>query len=511
MSYKETPHVKSESEDFDKCAVCLQKFSSNYTKSYPSNCFHSFCFECIIEWSKVKYNCPLCKTSFDRIIYDLNSRLEYKAYFLEIKETENLPDVLPFSPQRSFLFPKPISKASWIANIDQAPIEFRMLIYKNNLYANPNQIQADVTLSNVNLDENETLSDNLECISYRPVIRFRDTRPEWYEKNPACTHRIMLFLYRELKAIAGIVPSGSQERLVHSLRSQLICIIVKLLKRYEIKSENFYREISEYIRPLKYVRHFQHELDAFAKSTCTDLVEYDAKVVYYKDESSLPLNNENDLIKIIPLKPLPENLSKYRLLRKEKTPLENYYESYEASIYEVQPSTSRAVEERDLSDSEQSSFCEIISPPRKKTPPLVHLESSGSDIEFSSVQSRSISSTTMQVETTDDTLKRKSRSKSPSRKHKKKHKKESRHRHKKKSHKKKSKKKKYKSKKRRSRTRSRSYSSSRSPSRSRSRRRKRQSRSRTHSSDRNICSVICDSKKEENKPCDEINLEQQNE
>ena len=43
------------------CVICLE--SIRYQGSL-SVCSHSFCFECILEWSKVDNSCPLCKSKF---------------------------------------------------------------------------------------------------------------------------------------------------------------------------------------------------------------------------------------------------------------------------------------------------------------------------------------------------------------------------------------------------------------------------------------------------------------
>lgn len=449
--------TKTEPEDFGKCAICLQKFPSNASKSYASKCFHSFCFECLLEWSKVKYSCPLCKSDFDRIIYYIISRLEYKVYFMKIKDVENLPEIIAVSPHtRMFTQTHKYSKASWTVNREQAPVEFRILVYKNSWYVNPHQIQKDITLDNVDLIENDVSSEKLECLFYESVNRFRDVRPEWFNKNTACSHRLMQFLYRELKAISGIFPSGSNERLGHNFRSQLICRIIKLIKKFDIKSDRFFQEISEYIRPLKYARHFQHEFYSFAKSICLDLTEYDAKCVYYQDEASVPLINETNLSKATPFQSLPINLSRYRLLKKDQNDLHLFYDNSEPPQFDVQPSTSRAAEERELSESEQSSFCEIVTPPRKKTPPLIEIDTS--DVETSSTQSRSISSKTCMTKT-----KRKSRSKSRSKSRYKRHKKKDKS-NEKKSHKKSKKKKKKHKKRSASRENDRSRSSNKSNS-----------------------------------------------
>ena len=449
---------KIESEDFGKCAICLQKFPSNQSKAYASKCFHSYCFECLLEWSKVKYSCPLCKIDFDRIIFHITSRLEYKSYFLKTKEIENLPDIISISPEIGLISEThQYSKASWMINTEQAPIEFRIMVYKNNWYVNSNQILKDITLENIDLIDYDNQSEKIECLFYEPVSRFRNVKPEWFEKNPACSHRLTPFLHRELNAISGIFPSGSNGRLCQNARSQLISTIIKLIKKYDIKSDKFYQEISEHIRPLKYARHFQHEFLSFARSICLDLSEYDAKCVYYQDERSIPLLNENNLDKIIPFESIPVNLSRYRLLNKEKNELQLFYDYLEPSQFEVQPSTSRAAEERESIElSEQSSFCEIVTPPRIQTPPLIQIDSSSSDIESESIKSRRLKS---KVST-----KRKSQSRSRSRSKSRKRSRSKSKRVKKKSKKdhKKSKKKKKKHKKRKSRSprRKKNYQSS---------------------------------------------------
>ena len=50
----------------DKCAVCLNNKQLDIIARIDS-CSHTFCFSCIIEWSKVRAICPLCKQPFNLI------------------------------------------------------------------------------------------------------------------------------------------------------------------------------------------------------------------------------------------------------------------------------------------------------------------------------------------------------------------------------------------------------------------------------------------------------------
>lgn len=50
----------------EKCAVCLNNKETDIIARIDS-CSHTFCFSCILEWSKVRAICPLCKQPFNHI------------------------------------------------------------------------------------------------------------------------------------------------------------------------------------------------------------------------------------------------------------------------------------------------------------------------------------------------------------------------------------------------------------------------------------------------------------
>lgn len=64
-------------EEKTKCAICLGDLVN---KSYSNSCCHQFCFGCLLEWSKVKPECPLCKSSFTTIIHNIRSDNVYDEY-----------------------------------------------------------------------------------------------------------------------------------------------------------------------------------------------------------------------------------------------------------------------------------------------------------------------------------------------------------------------------------------------------------------------------------------------
>lgn len=63
------------------CAICLGVPDN---KSFASNCLHEFCFVCLLEWSKVKAECPLCMQPLCSIIHNVKFDHEYDE--LEIQK-----------------------------------------------------------------------------------------------------------------------------------------------------------------------------------------------------------------------------------------------------------------------------------------------------------------------------------------------------------------------------------------------------------------------------------------
>ena len=71
-----TSRPKSASPE-PNCAICLGKLEN---KSFTDSCFHTFCFVCLEEWSKVKPECPLCKQKFKSIIHNVRSLDDYDQH-----------------------------------------------------------------------------------------------------------------------------------------------------------------------------------------------------------------------------------------------------------------------------------------------------------------------------------------------------------------------------------------------------------------------------------------------
>jgi len=199
------------------CPICLGEVDS---KSTTNTCLHKFCFTCLLEWSKVKAVCPLCKGKFTRILYNFRSDNDYDKCILPP----------PPEPQQA-------------ASLQVFLHRRRRDVYTLDLRARP---LSDIT------------------------NRFRECSPEWYRTNEAQTHRLVPWLNRELNVVLDI--SGQQGR-----EEFLITQILEWVKLYNITSQEMRDQLLPYLSTS--TEHFQHEFYQFARSPF-DLPLYDRLVTY---------------------------------------------------------------------------------------------------------------------------------------------------------------------------------------------------------------------------------------
>lgn len=69
--------IRPLSPSFTKCPICLLDCMDR-DPSFTNTCFHLFCYVCIENWTKNKATCPLCRTKFTKIIYNIKSATKYE-------------------------------------------------------------------------------------------------------------------------------------------------------------------------------------------------------------------------------------------------------------------------------------------------------------------------------------------------------------------------------------------------------------------------------------------------
>ena len=100
------------------------------------------------------------------------------------------------------------------------------------------------------------------------TLTVRECTPTWFAANPACLHRLVPFLARELLALLW-----NDERTIEHIIQEVLTTI----QIHEIRSLVLTRKLSEYLG--RYTKHFLHEFYTFA-SCPYDLAGFDRYAQY---------------------------------------------------------------------------------------------------------------------------------------------------------------------------------------------------------------------------------------
>ncbi|GBM23417.1 E3 ubiquitin-protein ligase Topors [Araneus ventricosus] len=276
-SKKTSPNSEKSEEDVERpaspsspepnCAICLEPLQN---KSFTDSCFHTFCFTCLLEWSKVKAECPLCKQQFKSIVHNVKKDLTFDEYVIGSKTGKFM--ALVRTDQARFRYPTTMT-ASRILERNRATYQesYQSQIASHRMRFAPHS---------VNLYSSAQIMSRLPCPFRRRVYeqnfwvktplgsRTRLATPEFYKRNPGCTHRLVPWLNRELVSLW-------QDNEAHV--SFVLELIMSLVQRYHINSQEFLIHIEPYMG--RNTHHFIHEFHAFAISPY-DMENYDAHADY---------------------------------------------------------------------------------------------------------------------------------------------------------------------------------------------------------------------------------------
>eukprot|EP00116_Pleurobrachia_bachei_P000488 sb/3460750/ len=246
---------ESHSSDKDSCSICLGAFTN---RSFINECFHAFCYYCILQWSEVAQTCPLCKKSFTKIIHDVTSIRTYKETM--VHKSERAVQI-PHTVRNSF---RPIVRYRTTQRDGEVEIE------PDN---NPPNSQPPPTLRREKRrlkhrprDEEEVkfLEDRLKIYTEnqwaKPLVlethrRLRRASPTFYVNFEGAKHRLFQFIRCELEVLLN-----DNADTVYKVIER----IWKLLDKYPIKSDAFHRKCKPHLGDK--TGHFCHELYMFAIS-----------------------------------------------------------------------------------------------------------------------------------------------------------------------------------------------------------------------------------------------------
>ncbi|XP_013197202.2 E3 ubiquitin-protein ligase Topors [Amyelois transitella] len=354
------------------CAICLGTCKN---KSFTDSCLHQFCFTCLLTWSKVKAECPLCKQNFKSIIHNVRSNHQYEEYMVEQRETEedtiarfDIDNTITQATRRfryrtTLTLPRRDSLAIQQLLLQAAaplpprgprrrsPGSFRRTVYRHNLYARP---LPDFT------------------------GRFRDCSPQFYRYNDTQMHRLVPWLNRELHYLLN-------ENIGHI--SYVITRILELLPQYHINSPEFRAAVQPYFRDR--TEHFLHELYCFA-STPYDMTGYDRNVQYTTDTRISTMINEvisssesdasvdSDIVMVSSSEPAEAPPGPSRVAGPSRVPQPVYPHNYiaEPSVIPIETISHSDTDD----DSSEVMVVGYIKPPQDRTPEVVDLLGSDSDV-----------------------------------------------------------------------------------------------------------------------------------
>ena len=249
------------------CSICLGKVEN---KSFTDSCFHTFCFVCLVEWSKVKAVCPLCKQPFKSIIHNVRSNEDYDQLYLEHRDQATERSASNRSDER-FRYRTTVTREAWIERQLQMQQRQLELLQRPSLTTTRSMWtrhrQASTSAFRKRIYTMGMRVSEVKTACGRP-LRQREVSPAFFSRNPACIHRLVPWLNREL----NVLLHNHEDNVQFVLE-----LIMDLLKRFDIQSEEFAEHLRSFLG--QRTEHFIHEFYTFCRSPY-DMVAYDGYAVY---------------------------------------------------------------------------------------------------------------------------------------------------------------------------------------------------------------------------------------
>ncbi|KAJ8382994.1 hypothetical protein SKAU_G00037720 [Synaphobranchus kaupii] len=283
-SSKASQSMSVEASPDSKCPICLDRFNN---MAYLDRCLHKFCFRCIHEWSKNKAECPLCKQPFNSIFHTVKAENDFKEFVLRPAENGSFgsPGALRLrysttqtrerrrSPRRTS--PPPDNGVIFEGLTGSAPLQQHRGIHRMmmRLAARMRAQGKGRTVRHLREQEMVTFRRALYRIgarvrSVRDGGRHRDISATFFQRNPACLHRLVPWLKRELTVLYG--THGSLVNIVQH-------IVMSRITRYDMDDQAIQDELQPFL--LTRTDHFLHEFISFARSPF-NMEAYDQHAVY---------------------------------------------------------------------------------------------------------------------------------------------------------------------------------------------------------------------------------------
>ncbi|KAG7210398.1 hypothetical protein KM043_011930 [Ampulex compressa] len=261
------------------CSICLGKLVNT---SFTDSCLHQFCFTCLLQWSKIKTECPLCKQTFKSIIHNVRSEEDYDQYHVPRELASQISQ------------PQLVSSLDLNFDVNSHwDVGLRRFLYRTTMTGNRRHgvlLNAELVARREQLpsiapqvSREERRRRRANPTDYRRTVyrhgiwatslpdifgRFRECSADYYRREPRELNRLVPWLNRELQ----VLLNSNVPHIAYVMR-----VILDALSQYDIRSPEF----RDLVRPYFGVHtdHFVHELLNYAR-TNFDLVGYDQSVTY---------------------------------------------------------------------------------------------------------------------------------------------------------------------------------------------------------------------------------------
>ncbi|XP_036430674.1 topoisomerase I binding, arginine/serine-rich a [Colossoma macropomum] len=285
--------ISKETSPDSKCPICLDQFKNI---SYVDKCLHRFCFRCIHEWSKNKAECPLCKQPFSSIYHSIKAEDDFKQYDLRPSENGSFGSL---AGQR-FRYRTTLTGDRRHERRTSPPPDHGVMfegLSGSVSHGNDRgfrRMLARLAARRQAQGEGRTLQtlQEQEMIRFRRTLyrrglwvrgvrdsgRSREISAEFFRGNPACLHRLVPWLKRELTVLYG--THGSLVNIVQH-------IVMSQITRYNLQDPAVLQELRPFL--LSRTEHFLHEFQSFAQSPF-NMEAYDQNAEY---ECLAPSAEEN--------------------------------------------------------------------------------------------------------------------------------------------------------------------------------------------------------------------------
>lgn len=301
-----SPSNECSSSPPPNCAICL---GNCINKCFSDSCMHQFCFKCLLEWSKVKAVCPLCKQPFKSIIHNVKSNVEYDQHFVPppASTEARFEDLVWRDTSRHFQFRTTLTVDPRGELAIQHLLSTRSMTNSLPRYTRMNVLRhvgdylrthrhRDVSSSNYRRSLYER---NLYTHPMTDVTgRYREATSSFFREYPGSKNRLVPFLQREVNALLPDERSLRAMNLVHR--------ILAAIDDHPIRG----RYMKNMLRPEMgdNTEHFLYEFYTYARSPF-DLWGYDHNAQLLNAEPTITEDSSDSDVLIVSVERAPARLT----------------------------------------------------------------------------------------------------------------------------------------------------------------------------------------------------------